>query len=178
MKIIKQMSNNELNHYFTINYENIAGYGTRAIKHFRRKLDITWVMSECYLHLYNSHNQLKDENDVIGWSKNWIKTNLQWKTTPIVRASQINNNTDDFTFMIESNSYINEDDILCKIETFRDTLSTYDRRLFNIWWDLDLRKGKEISEYLDISFTGAYRIIKECKDLDFRLENFIRKNII
>lgn len=172
------MSNKELNHYYTKNYDNIANYGTKAIKHFRRKLDITWVMSECYLHLYNSHNQLNNESDVISWSKNWIKTNLQWKTTPIVRASKVNNNVDDFTFMIESNTYFNEDDILNKIDEFRDSLSSYDKRLFNIWWDLDLRKGKDIAEYLDISMTGAYRIISECKDLDFRLEKYIRKNII
>jgi predicted DNA-binding protein YlxM (UPF0122 family) len=80
--------------------------------------------------------------------------------------------------MIESNSYVNEDDILDKIGEFRDSLSTYDRRLFNIWWDLDLRKGREIAEHLDISISGAYNIIKECKGIDYRLENFIRKNII
>jgi hypothetical protein len=172
------MTNNELNHYFTINYENIAGYGTRSIRHFRRKLDITWLMSECYLHLYKSHIQLKNENELISWSKNWIKINLKWPTTPIVRSSKINNNGDDFTFMIQSNSYVNEDDILDKIESFRWSLSTYDRRLFNIWWDLDLRKGREIAEHLDISISGAYNIIKECEDIDFRLEKYIRKNII
>lgn len=172
------MTQQQLNHYFNKRYNELTDYGVKAIRHFKRKIDITWVLSETYLYLYDNILYINSESDVVSWSKNWIKTNLKWDTTPIVRASKLNNNTDDFTFMIESNTYVNEDDILDKIESFRDSLSTYDRRLFNIWWDLDLRKGKEIADYLEISMTGAYRIISECKDLDFRLEKYIRKNII
>ena len=172
------MTNEQLNHYYSKNYNELNDYTIKAIKHFRRKLDTTWVLSECYLHLYSATNQLNKESDVISWSKNWIKTNLKWKTTPIVRSSQVNNNSEDILFFYSTTDTPDSSDILTKIESFRDTLNTYDRRLFNIWWDLDLRKGKDIAEYLDISISGAYNIIKECKELDIRLEIYIRKNII
>lgn len=172
------MTNEQLNHYYTKNYDNLTDYSIKAIKHFRRKLDTTWVLSECYLYLVDNINLLKNESDVQSFSKNWIKTNLKWKTTPIVRSSQVNNNSEDILFFYSTTDTPDSSDILTKIESFRDTLNTYDRRLFNIWWDLDLRKGKDIAEYLDISISGAYNIIRECKELDIRLEIFIRKNII
>lgn len=172
------MTNEKLNHLFSKNYDNLTDYGIKAIKHFRRKLDTTWVLSECYLYLVDNINLLVDESDIQSFSKNWIKTNLRWKTTPIVRSSQINNNSDDILFFYSTTDTPDSSDILTKIEDFRDSLNTYDRRLFNIWWDLDLRKGKDIAKYLDISISGAYNIIKECKELDIRLEIYIRKNII
>lgn len=178
MKIITTMTSENLNHYYTKNYDNLTDYSIKAIKHFRRKLDTTWVLSECYLYLVDNIYLLKNESDVQSFSKNWIKTNLRWKTTPIVRASQVNNNSEDILFFHSINNGPDSSDILSKIEDFRDTLNTYDRRLFNIWWDLDLRKIKEVAEYLQISSSGAYRIIGECKELDIRLEIFIRKNII
>jgi len=176
MKIIHQMSKNQLNHYFTKNYDNISLYGIKAIKKLKRNIDISWLMSECYLYLYESINELNSERDVVSWSKNWIKTNLKWTTTPLMRQTKMKGITDtgELPHYIESDNYITDELMI----NFKDTLSTYDKRLFNIWWDLDLRKGKDIAEYLNISMTGAYNIIKECKEIDFRLEKYIRKNII
>jgi predicted DNA-binding protein YlxM (UPF0122 family) len=41
---------------------------------------------------------------------------------------------------------------------------------------MDLRKGKEIADHLDISISSAYPIIKECKQLEHKLRSHIKLN--
>jgi predicted DNA-binding protein YlxM (UPF0122 family) len=41
---------------------------------------------------------------------------------------------------------------------------------------MDLRKGKEIADHLDISISSAYPIIKECKQLELKLRSHIKLN--
>lgn len=173
------MTNEQLNHYFSKNYDSLTEYGSKAISHFRRKLDTTWLLSECYLYLVDNITLLNTESDVQSFSKNWIKTNLKWKTTPIMRMAEIKSNDINIDYIDRKSTITHSSDhIITLIEEFRLTLSTYDRRLFNIWWDLDLRKVNEVANYLEISSSGAYRIIKECRELELKLEKYIRKNII
>jgi DNA-directed RNA polymerase specialized sigma subunit len=114
---------------------------------------------------------------MIAYAKNWIKCNLKWTNSPLNRQIRLNNLPSDSPIIPgTSEQGQNAEEILAQIQEFSTTLNQYDRRLFHIYYEMDLRKGKEIASHLDISISSAYPIIKECKQLELKLRNHIKTN--
>jgi hypothetical protein len=172
------MSEKDLSREFTKNFKDIETYTKKLINYLGKPIDSSWILSECYLYLHSNINQLDTPRTMISYAKNWIKNNLKWANSPLNRQIRVNNlSTDSPTIPGSSGVFLfDSDEIIDQLQDFRDNLSTYDKRLFNIYYDLDLRKGKEIAEHLDISISSAYPIIKECKNLEHKLRNHIKLN--
>jgi DNA-directed RNA polymerase specialized sigma subunit len=173
-----RMSASDLSREFTKNFQDIETYTKKLINYLGKPIDSSWIMSECYLYLHSNINQLDTPRTMISYAKNWIKNNLKWTNSPLNRQIRVNNlSTDSPTIPGTSGVFLfDSDEIIDQLQDFRENLSTYDKRLFNIYYDLDLRKGKEIAEHLDISISSAYPIIKECKKLEHKLRNHIKLN--
>jgi hypothetical protein len=173
-----KMSSQDLSREFSKSFQDIETYTKKLINYLGKPIDSAWILSECYIYLHSNLDSLETPRVMISYAKNWIKSNLKWTNSPLNRQIRLNNLPNDSP-NIQGSSGVHIFDseiILEQIQDFRDNLSTYDRRLFNIYYEMDLRKGKDIASHLDISISSAYPIIKECKQLEIKLRNHIKSN--
>lgn len=171
------MSSQDLSREFSKSFQDIETYTKKLINYLGKPIDSAWIVSECYLYLHNNLDSLDTPRTMISYAKNWIKNNLKWTNSPLNRQIRVNNLSESQIIPGTSGVHIFDSEIILEqIQDFRDNLSTYDRRLFNIYYDMDLKKGKDIAQHLDISISSAYPIIKECKQLEIKLRNHIKSN--
>lgn len=176
-KIIDISLNHQtLNSHFTKNYYDLLEYTEKAIVALKRNVDSATMLSEAYLHIYKCSSELKSEADVVSYSKNFIKMSLRWSNSPVIRNER--------AIFIDCHKRTPEQDNLEPhpdieewIKNWEGTLKNEEARLWNIWYHKNLRKGREISEYLDISISGSYSLIKECKLLEARLRDHILRQL-
>ena len=173
-----KMSASDLSREFSKNFQDIETYTKKLINYLGKPIDSAWILSECYLYLHSNLDGLDTPRTMISYAKNWIKNNLKWTNSPLNRQIRLNNLPNDSPDIPGTSGVhiFDSEIILEQLQEFRDNLSTYDKRLFNIYYDMDLRKGKEIAEHLDISISSAYPIIKECKQLEHKLRTHIKLN--
>jgi predicted DNA-binding protein YlxM (UPF0122 family) len=173
-----KMSASDLSREFSKSFQDIETYTKKLINYLGKPIDSAWILSECYIYLHNNIDSLDSPRTMISYAKNWIKNNLKWTNSPLNRQIRLNNLPNDSPDIPGTSGVhiFDSEIILEQLQEFRDNLSTYDKRLFNIYYDMDLRKGKEIAEHLDISISSAYPIIKECKQLEHKLRTHIKLN--
>jgi len=173
-----RMSNSDLSREFSKSFQDIETYTKKLINYLGKPIDTAWILSECYLYLHNNIDSLDSPRTMISYAKNWIKNNLKWTNSPLNRQIRLNNLPSDSPNISGSSGVhiFDSENILEQIQEFRDGLSTYDRRLFHIYYDMDLKKGRDIAHHLDISISSAYPIIKECKRIEQKLSNHIKMN--
>jgi hypothetical protein len=176
-KIINTFLNhNAINTHFTNNYSDLLEYTEKAIVALKRNVDSATMLSEAYLHIYKCSADLKSEADVVSYSKNFVKMSLRWSNSPVIRNER--------AILIDCHKRFPEQDHLEPhpdieewIKNWEGTLKNEEARLWNIWYHKNLRKGREISEYLDISISGSYTLIKECRLLEERLRDYLLRQL-
>lgn len=167
----------DLSREFSKSFQDIETYTKKLINYLGKPIDSAWIMSECYIYLHNNLALLDTSRKMIAYAKNWIKCNLKWTNSPLNRQIRLNNLPSDSPIIPGTSEQTqNAEVILAQIQDFSSGLNQYDRRLFHIYYEMDLRKGKEIASHLDISISSAYPIIKECKQLELKLRNHIKTN--
>lgn len=177
----QSITKEQLDDYFLSAYAEIEKFAEKAISMNKRNIDIFTVMNECYMYLREKNNELTNNRDVVAYSKTWVRNNLMWYNSPLLRQELPRYGQleliDDLTYSVEGVGVSNEriDEIS---KSFVSTLTAYDKGLYNIYFNLDLRKGKDIAEYLKISLSGAYLIKNECKELEKRYRDYILKNVV
>lgn len=173
------MTKNELNNFYTNNFEEIELYAIKTIKHFKRDVDLSMVISESYIHLDKIINELTDDKKAMSCVKNWIKMNLYWGNSPMLLKNKdissdvemSDNRTYEYTIMNFDVSYKKWED------EFYYNLPRVKKNMWYIWWILGIKKGKPMSEHLKISISGAYLVINECKDIELEFREFIKQKI-
>ena len=73
--------------------------------------------------------------------------------------------------------FLDSDGVESLINEFESKLSTYDKRLFSIYFRKDLKKGREISKHLNISISSAYIIAGECKKIEENFKKWLTKQV-
>ncbi len=162
-----------LDDYFTKNYNSLLKYTTNYINKYNRKYDNIFVLSECYIHFENYNKEILC---VESYVKNWIKQNIIWTN------SKLNINKEKHNFelideiLISNDEYIyNENKIEEIINDFYCTLTTYDKSLFNLYYNKNINTAKLIQEQLCISRSSAYNTLNECKTLENKFIQYINK---
>lgn len=171
------LSQNEINDCISRHFQEIREYTEKAIHALKRNIDATTLISEGYLHIHKCRSDLHTEADVISYYKNFIKMNLRWSNSPIIRnerAILIDYSKKDLDLSFDTPPQETQE----WIKSWESTLKNEEARLWNIWYHRNLRKGREIAEHLDISISGSYSLIKECKLLEQDLRNYILKKLI
>ena len=169
----------DLSREFSKSFQDIETYAKKLINYLGKPIDSAWIMSECYIYLHNNLALLDTSRKMISYAKNWIKCNLKWTNSPLNRQIRLNNLSDSPDIPGTSGVYLfDSETILDQIQDFSSGLNQYDRRLFHIYYEMDLRKGKDIADHLAISISSAYPIIKECKQLELKLRNHIKLNTL
>jgi hypothetical protein len=173
------MTKNQLNEFYTKNWDEIELYTIKTIKHFNRDADISMVISESYIHLDKHIEELTDDMIAMSFVKNWIKMNLYWTNSPMLLKNRTissdyemsDNRTYEYTIMNFDVNYKKwEDEFYCN-------LTRINKNLWYMWWILGLKKGRQMAKHLNISISGAYLIINQCKDLEGEFRKFIKDKI-
>lgn len=174
------MTQSKLNKYFTEIYEDLISYTSKAINYFNKKYEANDLVSESYIYVLNIIDDIEDKPTLISYCKNFIKMQIKYTNSPYNLKNK--NNNCDLDIII--NTHVIEQDRLDESlieeiqEAFILNLSSYEKRLYNIYFILDLKKGREIAEHLNISMSGSYNVINECKALKNKFNEFIKKYIL
>lgn len=163
------MTEKDLATEFTLLYQDLAVYTKKALWALHSKLELNDVLSECYLYCHSARHQVSELNPLEGIAKNWIRQNIIWTNSPLKKLSISDAPTHKDTPMCP------DLDVAESIAGWEHTLTQYERRLWDIWHTKGLRRGKEVSGYLDISLSSAYLVLKECRALEARLYTHITK---
>lgn len=176
------LTKTELDNLFTSNYAELESYVKKTIGTTRRKVDCFAVINECYLYLHSKLTSLYCKEDVMAYAKTWIRNSLSWNNSILLRQELPRGHHVEVIDHITQSNYDGAEYSKCDPfdipKMFYTTLSSYDKRLFHIYFDLELQKGKQIAEYLDISISSAYLVIKECKAIEQRYVEFIIRQSI
>lgn len=170
------MTKNQLDKDFIKIYSSIDEYATKAIKFFRSNIEKEYLLSEAYIYVEERKMLISNINILESFCKNFIKKSIIWKNSKINRElkKQIPfSDLESISYRYTTTNDPNYDEYLDLLTEFNKNLSPYDKRLFNIWFHLELKTGKKISEYLKISLSLSYRTIKECKEIEERFKNYI-----
>ena len=169
------LNNQEISKAFSDNYKALLEYTEKAIRSLNRNVDSSTMLSESYLHLHKFRNEIFSESEVVSYCKNFIKMNLRWTNSPVLRNER--------TIFIEARR-LDQDNYNADpraeewIEEWENTLQILDRRLWTLWYHKNLRKGREFSEHLNISISGSYTYIRRCKELEQELRAWILEKIV
>lgn len=153
---------------FTLCLQALRDYTAKALWHFRSHLELNDVISECYIYVHSARHLISEDTPLEAIAKNWIKQNIIWTNSPIRTRLGVT----DAPCLTDTAVY----DTIPVEETFHawyKTLTPYEQSLWNLWHERGLRRGKEVSGYLDISLSSAYLVLKECRQLETRLHTYI-----
>jgi hypothetical protein len=168
------MTRDRLRQIFAVCYKDLYVYTSKAIWSLGVKLSVEECLSECYLHLDKSRLVLHSRENIEAVGKNWIKMNLTWKTSPIKRAN-----------VIRSQELLEEPSPACFtitdpsdiISQFFESLDREDKNIWELCYYKGYDKGKSISEYLSVSPTSGFIILRKYRDLEERLKIWIIKEL-
>jgi hypothetical protein len=171
------MTQTKLNSIFNNNYKDLENYSTKASRKLTRGIDPLSILSECYVYLDDRRHDIDTESQMIAWAKTFIKNNLRWPTSPFNLKENGRGHSEFGDWTKPINQGLDSETIQELINTFESTLSSYDKRLFSIYIVQDIRKGREVAEHLDISISGAYSVITECKVIENNFKEWLKNQI-
>jgi RNA polymerase sigma factor (sigma-70 family) len=172
------MTQKELSQIFKANYNELKEYSTKASKVFSKNYEINSLISECYIYLHDKIESLHNEADVVSWAKTWLRNNIRWSNSNYHKIENGRPHHDEFQeeeFSIEDP--IHSDEINSLILSYYSLLTPRKKRLFSIYIEKDLKKGKDVASHLNISISGAYGIISECKEVESSFKKWITHQI-
>lgn len=172
------LTKDQLDYEFTAIYAVLEDFATNTIRYTKRNIDLYVVINECYLYLHSKMENLFCKEDVVAYAKTWIRNNLLWTNSPLLRQElPKKNQLEALDHIIPSQlNYSGQHvDVIKMQDMFYMTLSSYDKRLFNIYFNLNKQTGKDVAKYLDISVSSAYNLIKECKVIEQKYVHFIKR---
>lgn len=158
--------------FFSTNYNTMTDIANLFIKKYRRNYDPALVISECYLYITRS---TKDIDCLEAFVKYWIKQNIIWTRSKLNYryANTDTSELSDVVLNIYEDDIINVEYINNTIDDFSNTLSTYDKSLFNIYYIKGIDTAEKIKKHLNISRSLAYRTVKECHVLEDKLKEYV-----
>jgi hypothetical protein len=159
---------------FALCYPGLVEYTRKALWHFRIPLELHDVLAECYCHVHDHRDLISKEVPVESMAKNWVKQNLRWTNSPIKCRLLVQ---DHGATGPEPWTAHQDTDSSPLLVAWKSTLDPYQRRLWGIYGEQGLTKGREIALHLGISNSSAYLLIKEAKALELSLKHYINTHI-
>lgn len=168
------LNKNELKSTFSKKYSSIREYASKAVWALSNNVEVDDLISECYLYVWDRAEEIKDSQTLEAWSKNYIKMSLHWNNTPVNRMVR-KENVEIFEYDQPVSNPTNFDNLEEETRKFEDTLTSLEKRLFNIYYTLDLRTGDAIAKHLGISRTSGYNLIPQCKEIENRFKKHLTR---
>lgn len=175
------INKDEVDLYFTKNHSKLKEYATKLIYKYRRNYKPDVVITEAYLNVIDCIEKEKISNvyelDVFSKQGIWYKvrqesSNLNAKKKidrQSIKECDISDMWSDINIFCDSDIEYEIDKVFSE---YKKTLSKFDLIEFEIIYDKGYNTPKKISEYLDISNTYSYDIIRR---VNRNLRDFINK---
>ena len=161
---------NLLDEYITNNYNNLIKFANKCIQKEKRNYDSIYVISEMYISILNYKKKILCLD---AFAKTWIKLNIKWFNSKINRE----NNNVEFELIDNITSKENYSISQIQIEeimnNFYISLQTYEKALYNLFYNKNINSAKLIQEHLNISRSSAYQTYNECKELEKKFIYYI-----
>lgn len=170
------ISKEQFDRIFTQEYESILEYTGRAINAARSSLDPYSLISEAYLYSCHRREEMEEETQVISWTKTYIKNNIRWPNSEAQRRDRLRSS--DVEVAGTSSIEITLEQYEALEAEFISTLTPYQRRLYDMYFVKNLRKGREIAEHLGFSVSSGYNILNQCKRLSNDYRKWLQQNIM
>ena len=171
------MTRSEFDRIFTEHWEEFNLYATRYVKHLGLSIRAEDSVTGAYLHLLKEIEELHEGSEIVSHGKNWIKMNLRWTQSPLRREHRGREHAELGDW--DQSQTVDPDweriDPLTSLWVKR--LDLRSRRIWSLYWDLDLRRGRELAEHLNISTSGAYLLLKEARELEQSYREWILKHL-
>jgi hypothetical protein len=165
-------------------YKGIYDYTRKVIKHFRRKYDTEYVISESYIYVMNRSYKINITRDEIeGDIKKFIKNQIMWDRSILNNTKTLNdiNKSEDIEHIEIHvdiyNTIWNENNIEELIEEYMNTLDRMERRLFEMYYFKGLDTKSKIQKHLQISSSSAGETNRDCKRIYEGLREFVKQKI-
>lgn len=152
---------------YTRLYPELTRYALGALRTHCLGHEPDLIVADAYLHLHNMMEAITDAHHLESIAKNYIKMNIQWWNSPYRRLHRGSENLP-ILGAVETTPLLDLSDLPQVTEDFISTLSTRERRLFNIYTVNEYRKGRDVAQYLGISISGAYILIHEAIEIENR----------
>lgn len=170
------MNNEELAHNFSLIHDELKTYTEKALYVLKLPLDSSHVLAECYLHVHKHQAELEHTGHLAAYSKNWIKSNLNWTRSPInLKLAKRPNHTSEFPDTLYTDSIL--PDIESWISEWESKLTLQEQTLWKIYYYLDKKNSNRIAVHLEISGYMGNRLIKQAKQLEASLREFVLEKI-
>ncbi len=170
------MTKSQLDRDFVTIYKSIDEYASKAIKFFRSNIEKEYLLSETYIYVEERKSIIDNIRTLESFCKNYIKKSIIWKNSKVNRELKKQvpySDLESISYRYTNTNDPNYENYIELLNDFCRNLNQYDKRLFNIWFNLELKTGKKIAEYLNISLSLSYKTIKECKEIEERFKNYI-----
>jgi hypothetical protein len=171
------MTEQQLNRLFTEHYQELRTYAHKALRAIKLNHEPETIVADSYIHLLAMVDEITDLGHLLAISKNYIKQNINWWNSPYRRQQRGSESALEMDAGEQPNPLPEFDTMLGSIERWRAQLCARDRRLFNVYTQLEIRKGADLSNYLNISQSGAYLLIREAKELENQLREWLIEDL-
>jgi len=171
-RVQRRMTKETLDKEFTRLYSELLRYAEGALRSQRLHHDPTLITSDAYCHCLSMTEDIENLGHLESIAKNYIKMNIQWWNSPYRRLHRGSEVLPTLGTVPSSLPFDLSVERLEEVtREFVATLNAREKRLFHIYVELECRKGREFSDYLGISISGAYLLIHEA----IRIENRYRQ---
>jgi hypothetical protein len=173
------MTQIQLDKLFTNNYEQLRTYAHKALRAIKLNHEPETIVADAYCHSLAMVDEITDEGHMLSIAKNYIKQNINWWNSPYRRQQRGSELNSCEAVELPTPSVLPEFEHMIELLVqWQQTLNARERRLFNCFTKLEIRKGADLANYLDISQSGAYLIIREARELENRLKDWLTDQII
>jgi len=172
MNETNQPTTTDVDNYFTKNYSKLYDYSQKIISKYSRKYDAAEPITEAYINCINCINngKITQLNHIEQFTKSTIFFKIsQWNSSlnkPTKTKISIDDDTIDERYIdgcVGINHYNIEESVDDLMFKFKQTLRTYDLRMFEIVFEKNIDTAQELAKHLDISISQAYGSLKDIK---------------
>lgn len=172
------MTKNDIDNYFTKNYQMLLKYASGFVAGFKRKYQPEEIVTEAYLNCVKcvEQDKITSINHIEQFAKSTIyckiaqgassmnfkrivdKMMSDYDIIDIVYSTK-NQNGDASQIMdvqVSTQLFDMEQELKVLFKEFKVTLNLVDKRLFEIVYEKNISTGKELAEHLKIPLTSAH----------------------
>lgn len=171
------MTKSELDEHLQAHWDELGLYAKKYISMLALSIPAEDAVVGAYLHCLQCREEIEGPNEFIARSKNWIKMNLRWTQSPLRREHRGREHAElgDWDRGQSGDPDWERVDPLTAL--WVKGLGVRSRRIWSLYWDLDLRRGRALAEHLNISTSGAYLLLKEARELEQSYREWILKHL-
>lgn len=171
------MTKSELDEHLQAHWDELGLYAKKYISVLALSIGAEDAVTGAYLHCLQCREEIEGPNEFIARSKHWIKMNLRWTQSPLRREHRGREHDEIGPWDRGHEGDPDWSGVGPLTQAWKAQLDLRSRRIWSLYWELDLQKGRPLAEHLNISISGAYLLLKEARELEQSYRQWILKHL-